>query len=379
MHSLLGEIAHIVGETVAASRGTSRLTKVERNQAENLLLLCRPHHKIIDDDPATYTVESLLSIKAQHIDWISTQLLRTRPWQSPISQLSYINVPRLCEQAEMNGIHVNLSCYNERQTLHSLGWDLNHVMSAFQSVLSRLHLEAVPIAKVTVHEAFIGTTISFDRQRFRTKNVPMLSRSASPPATVFTGSLTKDPHIYARVSEAKIVLNIDPRWITTSTAMTLFRPSSGQSTFSGIGKITAVDYDTDVVTVTPWAIGLPRGIFESLSELSEPSRSTASQPDSGSSHLALDNIVDLERANEDPCHFSPPPTECDLCSQSLAGERYMIDGAVRGLSGWACMCAGCYLSRGRKIGWGYGQLYLRDSDGWLLVAGFPPRNDDIVV
>lgn len=371
-HSLIGEIAHIVGATEAKPRGISRLTRGERNEAENLFLLCRPHHKIVDDDQVTHTVESLLAVKAQHLDWISTQLVRNRPWQSPISQLSYINVPRLCEQAEMKGISVDLSSYEARQTLHSLGWNLNRLMSAFQSVLSQLHLEAVPIAEVTVHEAFIGTAISFDRQRFRTKNVPMLSRSASPPPTVFTGSLTTDPHIYARVGEAKIVLNVDPRWITTSTAMTLFRPSSGQSIFSGIGKVTAVDYETNVVTVTPWALGLPRGIWELLSDLSEPSRSTARQLDLDSSHPELESLVNLKRAHEDPCHFSPPPNQCDLCSRSFVGEHYMIDGAVRGLGGWACMCAGCFSTRGRKIGWGDGQLYICDSNGWLLVAGFPP-------
>jgi len=34
------------------------------------------------------------------------------------------------------------------------------------------------------------------------------------------------------------------------------------------------------------------------------------------------------------------------------------------------------MQRGRKIGWGDGQLYLRDSEGWLEVAGFGRENDD---
>src|ERR1700731_798458 len=51
--SLVGEVAHIVGETKRASRGTFDIPDGERNESDNLLLLCREHHKIVDDDPIT--------------------------------------------------------------------------------------------------------------------------------------------------------------------------------------------------------------------------------------------------------------------------------------------------------------------------------------
>jgi hypothetical protein len=89
---------------------------------------------------------------------------------------------------------------------------------------------------------------------------------------------------------------------------------------------------------------------------------------------SLDALVDLPRAQKDQVHFQPPPEHCDLCRKILAKEKYMIDGAVNDLNGWACMCAACFLERGRKIGWGHGQLYLRDEKGWLEVAGFPPED-----
>ena len=101
--SLIGEVAHIVGETKSAARGASPLTLRARNEAENLLLLCRDHHKIVDDDPVTYPVERLHTIKTDHLSWIATSLVRPRAWRSTISQLTYINVPRLCEQAELHG------------------------------------------------------------------------------------------------------------------------------------------------------------------------------------------------------------------------------------------------------------------------------------
>jgi len=369
--SLTGEVAHIVGETKRASRGISSLSTEERNDAENLLLLCRKHHKIVDDDPETYPVDRLQRIKAVHVAWVASSLAHPTPWQSNLSQLAYINVPRLCEQAELQGFHVDLRQYKDDQTLHSLGWELNHVMSSFQSVLPRLSVDAVPLQSIKLHEGFIGTPISFDRQRFRTKNVPFDVGAKATDLPRFTGDLTKDPHIYARLGEFRVVLFIDARWITTTTAFTLFRPSSGQSTFSGLGCITGVDYEAALITVTPWVIGLPKGPFDQLFE--EPRRHSVASVQSESS---LDALVDLKRAKRDKVYFHPPPEHCDLCRRSMIGEKYMIDGAVKDLGGWACMCADCFLERGRKIAWGHGQLYSRDDKGWLEVAGFPPVESD---
>lgn len=375
--SLLGEVAHIVGETKKAARGDSQLTRAERNEPENLLLLCRPDHKIIDDDPLTYPVHALQEIKANHIAWVASKLVRTIAWRSSLSQLTYINVPRLCEQAELQGYDVDLSKYRQNQNLHSLGWDLNHVMSSFQAVLAHLQINAARIDDISLHEGFIGTAISFDRHRFRTRNITHVTRDSSPPTFLFSGSLDRDPHIYTQIGDAKIVMPIDPRWITTSTAATLFRPPSGQSIFSGIGLVTAVDYDAATIWMTPWVIGLPKGIFESASESIKQALADSTRLSDGGLSLEaepslLDNLVDTKRAQHAPCHFSPPPTHCDLCRRTLKHDKYMIDGGVRDAGYWACMCERCFHSRGGKIGWGHGQLYMRDETGWLLVGGFPP-------
>ena len=80
-----------------------------------------------------------------------------------------------------------------------------------------------------------------------------------------------------------------------------------------------------------------------------------------------------EFARRDAVYVHPPPTHCDLWRRSMAKEKYMIDGDVKDLGGWACMCAACFLDRGHKIAWGHGQLFLQEKNGWLEVAGFPPE------
>jgi hypothetical protein len=89
----------------------------------------------------------------------------------------------------------------------------------------------------------------------------------------------------------------------------------------------------------------------------------------------LNGLVDLERGRRDPVYFTPSPTTCDLCGKPLAESKYMIDGNVIDSHGWACMCPSCFSTRGQGIGWGRGQLYIRDPEGWLQVAGFPPDGE----
>ncbi len=67
----LGVIAHIVAQSVDGPRGTDLLPLEERDNSENLLLLCNHHHQQIDAAPATYTVERLRAIKAAHEAWVA--------------------------------------------------------------------------------------------------------------------------------------------------------------------------------------------------------------------------------------------------------------------------------------------------------------------
>lgn len=84
----LGELAHIVGQQDSATspRGTAEpLTAAERDQAENLMLLCAGEHQEIDRDGALdlFTVAELRRIKAAHEDWIR-RVTGVRPDKSTV-------------------------------------------------------------------------------------------------------------------------------------------------------------------------------------------------------------------------------------------------------------------------------------------------------
>lgn len=81
--SLLGEIAHIVGEKESAARGRAACTG-SRNDPENLILLCREHHKIVDDHESLYPADRLRKLRADHLAWLEARL---KPAERPKLQL----------------------------------------------------------------------------------------------------------------------------------------------------------------------------------------------------------------------------------------------------------------------------------------------------
>ena len=62
---IIGEICHIKARNARGSRYDPDQSEAERQGYDNLLLLCPTHHKIIDAQPAAYTVEVLHDMKAQ--------------------------------------------------------------------------------------------------------------------------------------------------------------------------------------------------------------------------------------------------------------------------------------------------------------------------
>ncbi len=82
--SLVGQECHIVAKEPDGPRGDSPLTSKQRDEYDNLILLCNIYHKLIDDQPNTYTVECLKAIKAAHEQWVRELLQGTSPlWTVP--------------------------------------------------------------------------------------------------------------------------------------------------------------------------------------------------------------------------------------------------------------------------------------------------------
>jgi hypothetical protein len=67
-------MAHIVGESRQGPRGDTPMSDEERNKYTNLILLCKTHHKTVDDQKRTYSIPVLRQMKVDHEAWVEKTL-----------------------------------------------------------------------------------------------------------------------------------------------------------------------------------------------------------------------------------------------------------------------------------------------------------------
>jgi len=351
--SLTGEIAHVVGDKTTAARGNYPLDG-DRDDPDNLLLLCREHHKVIDDNADEYPVERLHEIRSNYLTWLDSQLTPAQPWAAGIiSQYTYLNVPRLNELTAMLGYQIRHQPVTGSTHLSQLNFELNDLMHQYHQTLDGLPLQSIPVGDIEfAHEGYAGQLISFERFRFRNKNVPLYRPDGT--STKFTGDPARDPHIYHSFPDWKLMINIDLQWITTSTAYGLVRSSGAGTLFSGFARIIAVDLETQTMLATGLAIGVPPSLL-----------------DFGS---ALQVRVDMESFEDDVskarggkwCDEVP---SCDGCGKNFKVGDYMVDGPLKRGGPWGNICQDCFAKGDRRLGTGYGQLYRKINNEWLLVGG----------
>ena len=246
-YTVLGEQAHIIARSKVGPRGESDIDIVARDKYENLILLCNHHHTVIDKMPSKYPVEVLQKIKLSHEKWVSERLGTGVPWETKLAQVHYLNIPRLSILFAMRGYGLSSDLDIEIVgDLHDLGgMPLIKIMHAFSQAINDLEPTALDLTSVTdVNEGCIGSIISFD-ENFRTKNYSSYAGSIS-------GDVDKDPHVYKKTVDIKWVLPIDPKWITTSTAQSVF--CSGNARFAGLAMIKSIK--GNAVVCTPLVLGI---------------------------------------------------------------------------------------------------------------------------
>lgn len=72
--SVVGDECHIISGAPNGPRHDPNFPAEEINEISNLLLLCRVHHKMVDDQYETYSTELLRSIRSNHEKWVESKL-----------------------------------------------------------------------------------------------------------------------------------------------------------------------------------------------------------------------------------------------------------------------------------------------------------------
>lgn len=156
--SLIGDVAHIVAEKIKGPRGDSTLSLEERHAYGNLILLCKDHHKLIDDNPEEFTAHRLKQIKNSHEQWVRDSLegfdkkrqrdeelyasyaeewaerARVNAWEDWTSSLLYGGTPRISKE-------MLEELYGLRDWLFKRIWPGRHpdLERAFKEFLKVLH------------------------------------------------------------------------------------------------------------------------------------------------------------------------------------------------------------------------------------------------
>ena len=77
--SVVGDECHIVSGKNQGPRYDPAFPVQQLDEPENLILLCRVHHKMVDDQYETYTVQVLQGLKEIHEKWVSSTLAADKP------------------------------------------------------------------------------------------------------------------------------------------------------------------------------------------------------------------------------------------------------------------------------------------------------------
>lgn len=127
--TVVGEVCHIRAAWPDGRRHDPRQSPRERHAYGNLILLCRIHHTVIDDDPEAYTVERLLKMKADH----ERQAARLEP--SAIEHATRLLVNQSVISVNQSG---GVTAHTVHQTIHVYPPGAATPASERNAILSRL-------------------------------------------------------------------------------------------------------------------------------------------------------------------------------------------------------------------------------------------------
>jgi hypothetical protein len=228
----IGQIAHIVSGKGRGPRPDPTLPREQINTIHNVLVLCPTHHAEVDRAESVWTPNELRRIKQEHEEAMQSARGWTH-WKASYAALHYMNLPRLAALAALYGTPLQITSQDKLSHDHpdflALVRDMGHV----ETVLGAIEPLAIPLDEIKTFATVVqGSFVAFNRG-VRTKGIPWDVRAAR--AMNLTGRSLEDPHVYFNHGNFRVLLPIDPRFITTATAFSAF--TSGSTMMAGLFQV----------------------------------------------------------------------------------------------------------------------------------------------
>lgn len=146
-----GEECHIVGEKPGAARYVDDYP--ERDTYANRILMCRNHHKVVDDNEDIYTVEMLQKMKASHEEEIvgATEegrmervVIQDAQFKTVVERARRVVGMEVNQPAQLSNVRSELWVRNAEE---AIGFSTNQGLTGITLVCSCNHV---------ITEAFVG-------------------------------------------------------------------------------------------------------------------------------------------------------------------------------------------------------------------------------
>lgn len=128
-YTILGEACHICAASPDGPRYDPSMSFEERTSADNAIWLCKKHHKIIDDNPTSYTVEILKQFKNEKEEENSKKVNGNYFFNQDIIVLN-CEFNQLVENCDFKVLEVKLDSY-----LTSFGTDFDELILRYKCIL----------------------------------------------------------------------------------------------------------------------------------------------------------------------------------------------------------------------------------------------------
>ncbi len=263
-HDMAPKVSHIVAASDEGPRGDASMPDEERNKSENLILLCDDHARAVDVLPVTqYTAAALRQMKTAHEARCTARRAIGQTWNGLVGEPNYVNLNRLFMDATPNThtigpISTALSPPQAFETMPSL--EFGYYMTFVERTVAMIERRATPLMSADdLIERNEGRRFIFWR-RFRTKSV--YGRRRRPDT--FRASYENRPHIYTTIGDVRIIMPVDVRWVTSSSAKGLF--SDGSVNFVGVASLRSAEQTRAIMS--PIVLGKPAdGAWERFAAL----------------------------------------------------------------------------------------------------------------
>lgn len=182
-------------------------------------------------------------------------------WTSTMSILDYVDLPNLAILTLLCGYRLDRSFIELHRNFRSLGLVLPYLLYEIEKLLANMHINALPVGELANWtESVVGTVVSFEKT-CRTKNLSYF-RLATTGTQGQIGDSKRGPVIYFVHGKWKIVVKINPRWITSDHAVTDLR--SGSHRFCGLCVIQEIRAADNLIYATPIVLGTPKGRWQDI-------------------------------------------------------------------------------------------------------------------